>query len=351
MEQEKKQSATPLLNISPRAWEHPADRAALTALQSVPGINDVVRFFVGFTGEASLRLLFLSSAVRVSPTQFPRVQKLVDRACDILDVLPVPEVYVTQNPMLNAGAVGVDKPFITLNSALVQTMDDDELLAVIAHELGHIASGHVLYKTLLWLLVNASSILLNIPIGQAALMAIVVALREWDRKSELSADRAGVLVTQNPQVNYRVLMKLAGGSDIGQMNMDDFFQQAADYDQADGTMINSLHKVLNLLGQTHPFPVIRLTELKTWVEGGSYQAILKGDYEKRSEGRQSGPKGPDFTAWTQDFQRAQQEYRDELKRSKDPLAQALSTAGENLEKSFDQAKKAAEEALGKFFHK
>jgi Zn-dependent protease with chaperone function/gas vesicle protein len=268
--------------ISSRAWEHPADRAALQAVAALPGMNELVRYLLGFTGEASLRLLFLGSAVRVSENQYPRVYELTKTACRVLDIDPVPEVYVTQNPQLNAGAVGADKPFITLNSALVQVMDDQELLGVIAHELGHIASNHVLYKTLLWLLVNASSLFLNLPIGQAVLFGIVAALREWDRKSELSADRAGLLVTQDPGVNYRILMKLAGGSEIGQMNVDEFFRQAADYD-ASGSMVDSLHKLLNLLGQTHPFPVLRLTELKVWAEGGKYQTILDGTYARRED--------------------------------------------------------------------
>ena len=68
------------------------DTAALTALKQVPGINDVVKFFLGMTGEKSIRLLFLASAVRVNEQQFPKVNKLVDEACRVLDVSDRPEL-------------------------------------------------------------------------------------------------------------------------------------------------------------------------------------------------------------------------------------------------------------------
>ncbi len=62
-----------LTDIAPRAWEHPADRAALTALRKIPVFDDVLRNLVGFFGEKPIRLAFLASSVRVSERQFPRV--------------------------------------------------------------------------------------------------------------------------------------------------------------------------------------------------------------------------------------------------------------------------------------
>lgn len=335
--------------ISSRSWEHPADRAAMNALRNIPGLPELVKFVVGLTGESSLRLLFLSSAVRANDRQFSRVYHLVKEACRILDHLPVPEVYIAQNPVMNAGAVGVDKAFITLNSAIVQGLDDEELLGVIGHELGHIASGHVLYKTLLWVLVNAGSMF--VPLNQAVVMIIVLALREWDRKSELSADRAGLLVSQDPKVSFRILMKLAGGTAIDQMDLDSFIEQAEEYDAA-GNILDSVHKLLNLLGQTHPFPVLRLNELKNWSDSEAYKSILDGNYARRKQEdkeedsgkNHSGPfKG--FESFGSDFESAQREYQEEMKRSKDPLAQLLAGLGGRLESAAEAAKKTFEDLM------
>ena len=55
-----------LVQISSRAWEHPADRAALNTLRAIPGFDEVVRKVAGFFGERGIRQLFLGDAVQVS---------------------------------------------------------------------------------------------------------------------------------------------------------------------------------------------------------------------------------------------------------------------------------------------
>jgi len=317
------------VDISPREWEHPADRAALAALKKIPGFDDIIRFFVGLTSEKAVRLIFLASSVRVSEKQFPRVYHLLEEACAVLDAREIPELYITQTPILNAGAVGVQKPFVTINSGLVDSFSDDELLAVISHEVGHILSGHVLYKTLLWFLMNATLGLMNLPLGQLAVLAIVGALKEWDRKSELSADRAGLLVVQNPQVSYTTLMKLAGGRDVDQMNIDEFFKQAEEY-EGSGNLLDGLYKFLNLFGQSHPFPVLRLTEIKRWAESDGYSKIMNGDFLKRTEAEQEDIR--------KDFDDAAKQYREDWGNSKDPLSQAV----HNISAGVDYARKQAE---------
>lgn len=336
MEPEKTSARIRLDDISPRSWEHPADRAALNALKRLPGMDEVLKFFVGGTGEKSIRLLFMASSVRATPRQFAHVYRLTEEAVSILDAPDMPDVFITQNPALNAGAVGVKKPFITLNSAMVQNFSEEELLAVIGHELSHILSGHVLYKTLLWFLVNASLVIAKLPIGQIAAMGIIAALREWDRKSELSADRAGLLTVQDPDVSNRVLMKLAGGTQIEHMDIDEFVKQAEEYDSGEN-MVDGVYKFMNLVWQTHPFPVMRLAALKTWVDEDHYGKILGGDYIRRSAEEEADMK--------KDFEDAAHEYQEEFRRSKDPLAQTISRATEQAE----EVRKKAEEFFGQMF--
>ncbi len=323
-------------NISTRAWEHPADRAALTALKQVPGLNEVIKFLIGLTGEKSLRFLFLSSSVRVSEKQFPEMHEMLEEACRVLDAPEVPELYVTQNPVLNAGAIGVKKPFIVVNSSILKTLDNQETLGVVAHELAHILSGHVLYKTLLWLLVNLSIIFLQIPVSAIILQGIIAALREWDRKSELSADRAGLLVTQQPPIAYTTLMKLAGGGDIDQMNIDEFFAQAEEYDRG-GDLLDGVTKLFNLIGQSHPFPVLRLREIHHWAEDGEYGSILDGTYARRDQEEQADIR--------KEFDEASKAYQEDFERSEDPLAKAMG----NLSKGFETVRKDAEKIFNDIF--
>src|SRR5688572_30903568 len=75
-----------LTNIAPRAWEHPADRAALNALRRVPVFDDVLRKLFGMFGEKPIRLAFQANAVRVSPKQFARIHGLYSEVRRTMDV-------------------------------------------------------------------------------------------------------------------------------------------------------------------------------------------------------------------------------------------------------------------------
>lgn len=324
-------------NISSRSWEHPADRAALSALKKVPGLDTLLQKLVGVTTEKSLRLITLASAVRVSDTQFPKLNRIHKEACNLLDIQELPELYVSQSPFLNAGAVGVERPFIVLNSSLVESMSEDELICVVGHELGHCVSGHVLYKTLLQLLLRFSMLAFSVPLGGASLLAVIIALKEWDRKSELSADRAGLLACQDPHVYNTLLMKFAGGSNTAEMDINEFFLQAAEYERA-GTVVDSVHKLLNLMGQSHPFPVLRLTELKTWVDSGAYNQILSGEFITRDhEGNERV---------FDNIREAANKYKEDFQNSEDPLAETLRNAMETA----DNVKNKAKEAFSSFFN-
>lgn len=268
--------------ISSRAWEHPADRSALVALRKLTGFDTVFKALSGMLPERSLRLLFLSDSVRVDERQFPHLHQMLLDACYVLDLERVPPMYVTQDPKPNAMCVGLDQPLIVLTSGLVELLDEDEMRAAIGHEVGHALSGHAVYRTILLFLTNVAVRVAWIPLGNLAVTAIVSALREWFRKSELSADRAGLLVSQDPQAGLRVLMKLAGGNHLHEMNTDAFLEQAEEYERG-GDLRDSVLKILNVLPRTHPFAAVRAAELHRWSQGRDYQRILEGHYPRRDE--------------------------------------------------------------------
>jgi Zn-dependent protease with chaperone function len=322
-------------NISPKTWEHPADKAALAALKAVPGLDQLVRAVVGATGESSMRLLHLANSVRVSERQFPRVNALSRRAFETLDLEYRPEVFVTNSPFFNAGTYGVDKPFIVLNSSVVKGLDDLELLSVIGHELGHAASGHGLYKTLLYILVNASASMLNL--GGLVLLPIIAALKEWDRMSELTADRAGLLAAQDEEASYRLLMKAAGGDDLGEMNVSEFFLQAEEY-ESKKDLGSSVNKLLNTLQASHPFPVIRLKEIRTWASGGDYAHILEGLYLRRDLHKADAQ---------EEMRGGFNYYKESVEGSEDPLAKMAKAVVDGAGKVFGDAAQAFQQAKEK----
>lgn len=273
-------SRVPLPGISSRAWEHPADRGALVALRKLRGYDQLVRMLSGFFNERVVRLTLLGSAIRVSDRQFERLYRLLQEAAATLDAQDVPEMYVVADPRPNAVTVGMNTPVIVLNSGLVDLLGEEELRFVIGHELGHALSGHAVYQTLLQRLLQLSGLFAAIPLGGFGYRAIMAGLMEWSRKAELSADRAGLLATQDPAVAFRTHMLLASGGHLEDLDTTAFFAQGQEYDEV-GDLRDSVIKLMLLEAQSHPFAVVRAAELRRWVDSGTYTAILGGDYPRR----------------------------------------------------------------------
>ena len=140
---------TPLPQISSRAWEHPADRAALNTLRAIPGFDEIVRQVATFLTERRVRQLFLANAVQVNPVQRPKLDALLTDVCTTMDWPKRPELYVTQSPKVNAYAIGYEDPFIVMTSGALELLEsDDERRFLLAHELGHIMSDHMTYRTI-----------------------------------------------------------------------------------------------------------------------------------------------------------------------------------------------------------
>jgi Zn-dependent protease with chaperone function len=310
-----------LTDISSRAWEHPADRGALVALRQLKGFDFVLRKMSGLINERAFRLQFLGSAIRVDERQFPKVHRLFTEAGSTLDVRELPELYVTNSPVWNAVTIGMDKPFIVVNSALLQGLDDEETRFILGHELGHAQSGHALYQSLLFWLMRLTGALNWMPIGALGLRAIIAALHEWSRKAELSGDRAGLLAVQDPAVALRVQMKLASGGQLGELDTTAFLAQGKEYESA-GDLRDSVLKLLLLEAQTHPFAVVRAAELRRWMDDGDYTVIVSGTYPKRQDDKDA--------SMSQEAKNAAKSYSEAFSRSQDPLAKFLRDMGDGL---------------------
>lgn len=273
-----------LTDIASPAWEHPADRAALNTLRAIPGFDEIVRKVAAFFGERGLRQLFLANAVRVGPTQRPQLDALLTEVLATLDWTERPQLYVTQSPVLNATAVGFDKPFIVVNSAALEHLDANELRVILAHEVGHIMSGHVLYRTIAMIIMYVG--LGGLPfLAAAVLFPFQLALLEWYRKSELSSDRAALLGVQDQRAVMMTFLKLAGGRDYGDtIDLDDFIKQAKEY-ETQGDVWDRVWQVINTVFRDHPFNTVRAGELQRWIDAGAYDKILAGEYVTRADQR------------------------------------------------------------------
>jgi Zn-dependent protease with chaperone function len=260
-------------------YVHPADRRALAALRAIPGIETALKKLLEVTGESAIRVIFTASAVKVTSKQCPDLYAKLQIACTTLGV-DMPELFVQQSPIPNAFTGGVKRPVIVLYSALLERLTDEEVLAVLSHEVGHIHAEHVLYLTaarLIELAANAAILAAPLAMLIKELMTLTMryALLAWARRAELSCDRAALLVTQDPDVVGRTMMKLAGGTFASHVDYDLFLEQGRDFQKNyDEKALDRFWADIITAGLSHPFPVWRVSEILKWVESGEYQTLL-----------------------------------------------------------------------------
>lgn len=280
----------PYPGISAKAYEHPADRAATAALQAVPMLDVVVRRLVEWSYERALRQFYLGNSVKVSDRQLPEVGAAYRGVHRILDMPDDYDLYVTSALNWNALTVGSRRPMIVIAADLLEHLGPGEQRGVIAHEMGHILSDHVLYVTALNILLAAGSglpLVMGLP-----LRAVRAVLLEWMRAAELSCDRAATLAVRDPRIVCRTLMVSAGGIPAGRLDLDAFMAQAMEYENWDDSS-DRVRRFFNEIGATHASSVRRVSEVMKWVQSGEYDRIVRGEYRRRTDPSDVGQEATD----------------------------------------------------------
>ncbi|MCP3057888.1 M48 family metallopeptidase [Myxococcus sp. K38C18041901] len=273
-----------LTNLSSTAYEHALDRATLQALKSLPGFPALMRWLLANLGERSMRLVNLSTSVRCGKDQFPELAGLLDVARRRLDIPYTPSLFLTESPYANAATFGVEEPTVMVHAALLDHLDDTQVVSVLAHELGHLHADHVLYRSVATVLAGGSRLLGSV--GQLLSFPLQKALYKWARCSELTADRAGLLGCRDLAASLGVLMRLAGGNRPGTVNrtkmkLAPFVQQARELARMEeSSWFDGLLATLLTMDSSHPFVAWRVMHLLDWVENGNYLDILAGQYER-----------------------------------------------------------------------
>ncbi len=278
-------------DISPEAFTHDLDRRAVAALRRVPGIDLAVRRMMEFGYEKIFRVRAMADGVQVTGKTLGHIHDMASAAAESLGV-PVPDIFIFQDRRPNAFTVGTEYPLIVLHSGLLDLLDPDELLAAIAHEVGHIKCHHGLYLTLSNFLKNCLWFLGAL---RAFALPLDLALAEWYRKAELSADRASLLVSDDRSAVIRALMKCAGGSPTVSEMMDeeDFLEQAGRFEAlTEEVGLNRFYRFSAYLWRSHPFGVLRASEIDRWSRSGGYRKIRSGTYPKRILDDQAADSAP-----------------------------------------------------------
>jgi len=266
-----------LVNLNNIEYEHPLDRKALEKLENTSGLEFLVRKFNEYGLEKLMKINYMGSNIKVTKTNFPDIYKILCTVCEILDYNPIPDLYI-EHGLINAKTMGSENPVIIITSSCIGSMTYDELLFVLGHEVGHIKSQHVLYHQIAELFPVISNVLGSITLGVGNIIStgLELALLNWRRKSEFTADRAGLLVCQNIDVAITTMMKIAGAPpkyyDV--LNPDEFRKQAVNFEELNNQNLEKIAKFVSVLFDDHPWTVERAQELYKWVDSGEYEKIL-----------------------------------------------------------------------------
>lgn len=263
-----------LIGLSPESYEHPFDRAALQTLRAVPGLDKLMNIVLNWTYIKWHVIELQGSNFHVTQESCPDLYNLTKEVGQRLDVKDFPKIYTQWGYFINAYTAGYDdNVLLVIYSGAVDLLSDEELSFVVGHELGHIKSGHCLYHYIASILSKAAA---SIPGGEAIIAPIAVTLKYWDRMSEFTADRAGLLACQDIHVAVRSILKMSGLpiKYFESMNEDAFIEQAVEFEDKYSGVADKAIKTISIIDESHPWTVLRAAELIKWHRSGEYQQIL-----------------------------------------------------------------------------
>lgn len=257
--------------LSPSKYEYPGDREGINRLVSLH-IDKVVKLYIKYWSGPQGVAMLLGNAIEITPVQFGEIYELALQAARNLQ-MHVPRMFIVQNPVMNAATYGVDDDnFVILTSSLVEALKPQELMFTLGHEFGHIKSNHVLYLNAAnWAISGAIALLGMIvaggPLGLILGPAFKMAVNDWSRKAEYTADRAGLLACRDLDAAVLSLVKLTVGAKslVDKIDLKAFLRQVEEKTAVDYGFVE--------LFQSHPFMPKRVKELQTFYHT-QYPAII-----------------------------------------------------------------------------
>lgn len=262
------------MKLLPQDFIHPDDQAALNNLQSLPLFPECMKAFMRLGWEQFFHGTNMAQKIRLGPDQLPEIYRYLLPICDRLDIQE-PELYLEMNPQPNAYTYGDTRTFVTLTSGLLEYLEEDEIQAVIAHECGHIFCRHVLYHTMATLIIQFGVPLLGLP--ELVTMPVRLALAYWQRRSELSSDRAAAVAMGDARPVVDTMIRLAGGpkSLTGNVNLDLYLKQADAYDHLQESQWDKALQGLAIMNAEHPFPAVRAREITRWCATDQFKKVIQ----------------------------------------------------------------------------
>lgn len=261
--------------VDSSVYIHDSDKAALAALKAIPGFTALFKAVMKVWNERLGLIENMSSNLRLGEKQMKKYYDMLPPICEKLGI-EVPELYLTLDVNPNAWTVGDTNPYITITSGLLETLPEDLIPTVLAHECGHIACHHCLYTTMGRMIMNGTASVFGL--SQLMMAPLQIAFAYWMRCSEYSADRAAAVYDGTAENVTEMCMRFAGlDKDIRvTANKDLFMEQAMEYKKlvADSKWNKTL-EFLTFGNRTHPLNAVRAYECSERTKTETFLSIAK----------------------------------------------------------------------------
>lgn len=259
------------------------DRTLRARLSSIPPLRWALRSLPR-AFEPIMQHVYTMDGIAVGPDQYPRIHAMGEHCARRLGI-GVPRIFLLQSEMMNAMTLACDdvRPSIILSTRITRNLAEDELLAIVGHECGHIHNLHGAYNTLVQLMTNPLARgMINgmsragLGIGAIQLVlglaetALTLFLARWSRCAEVSCDRAGVICAGDPMAMVRGLAKLQTGAEVmlDDINVEAYIRQI---ETVKATPLRLLE-----LGRTHPYTHKRIEAVRLFTRSDVYRGWLPG---------------------------------------------------------------------------
>lgn len=281
-----------IMTIDSSMYVHPLDNAALKALKAIPGFTPLLKAFMRIWSEQLFLVENMASNIRLGEKQLPKYYNMLPPICEKLGI-DVPDLYLKLDVYPNAYTAGDTKPFIVMTSGLLESVPDELIPTVLAHECGHIACHHVLYSTMGQMILNGA--ISKLELGNLISIPLQLAFFHWMRCSELSADRAASIANGSANNTIEMCARFAGfDRDIhGELNLEAFMEQAEDYMAM--TKESKWSKALEFMMYSqidHPLNAVRAYEANKWQQSPEFAQILsclqQNENAEKTTGTKSG---------------------------------------------------------------
>lgn len=212
------------------------------------------------------RTELLGTAVKVTDQQYPRVWAAAKAAGEALRVR-VPPVFAAPTSGIKVKVLGTeDAPHLIVNLELAERLDETELIAAIAHELGHVQNGHILYATALHYLTSSAVFFVRWMVQPA-----IMTLQAWSRRAEITCDRAALLALRDVDKTLAALVKIELGLEKGSaFNAEEYLRSVQDVKKG------GIGRYAELF-RAHPYMPKRVQALRLFADSALYAAVTGGD--------------------------------------------------------------------------